>query len=84
VVGAPAARLTNASIRLSLWPVTSPDEESEGVVPLAVQPFSRTWSAAWLGLGVALLLGAVLLALGETFASLRQPVLDALIGTRLP
>ena len=54
------------------------------VVQLAVQPASRLWVAALVGLGVAVLVGVALLMLGEVLLSIRPKLLDALITAGFP
>lgn len=63
--------------------MSSEDEGAGGAVRLVVQPEARLWVAVMLGVGGAVAVGAALLLLGELFASMREPILDALIQARI-
>ena len=60
-----------------------PEATHAGVVELTVQPMSRLWTAIFVGLGAGILAAACLLVLGEVFASMKLPAMEALILMRL-
>ncbi len=61
---------------------TAPSSEPrpEDLVELVEPSTARTWSAVWLSIGVAILLGGTLLASAEVFLALKEPLVAALLG----